>query len=112
MDEQKKKLNEKNNTANISTEKAVVSYSNLCRGITTPEEVILDFAVSPNAFGRMVNENIEVHNRIVLSYPTAKRLLYLLNDLITRHEKQYGEVKTDTKRVNRTAQEAQPAAAV
>lgn len=92
----------------FTTEKATTSYANLCRGTMTPEEVILDFALNPNAFGKVLNEPIEVKNRVVLSFPAAKRLLYLLNDIVNRHQQVFGEIEID---VNRRVRNPSPEAA-
>ena len=53
---------------------ASATYSNLCRVTGTPEEVIMDFALNPNAFGQVLSEpTIKVDHRIVMGYQAAKR---------------------------------------
>jgi hypothetical protein len=83
----------------IVTEHAQVTYANFCRGTLTPDEVLLDFALNSNAFGvKVLDEEIDIRNRIVLSPVAAKRLLFLLNDMLRRHEQTFGEVEVDYRR--------------
>jgi hypothetical protein len=83
----------------IITDRAQVTYANFCRGTLTPEEVILDFGFNSNAFGvKVLDEDIEIRNRIIVSPVAAKRLLFLLNDVIRRHEQTFGEVEIDFRR--------------
>lgn len=80
----------------ITTASAQVSYANFCRGTLTPDEVVLDFGFNSNAFGvKVLEEDIEIKNRIIFSPVAAKRLLFLLNDVIRRHEQNFGEVEID-----------------
>ena len=78
-------------------------YANFCRASMTPEEILLDFGLNPNSYGRILDEPVEVKNRVVLSFPAAKRLLYLLNGVIQRHEQTFGEITTDVAQKMRTA---------
>ncbi len=83
----------------ISTKDAQTTYSNFCRGALTPEEVVLDFGFNANAFGvKILEEDIQIQNRIILSPSTAKRLLFQLNEMIRRHEQNFGEVEMDFRR--------------
>lgn len=84
-------------------DKATVTYSNLCRGIMTAEEIILDFALNPNMSGRVVEENVEVTSRVVMSFSSAKRLLHLLHAMISRHEQQFGEIPVDPSQRNKAS---------
>jgi len=79
----------------VSTKNMEVLYANFCRGTMTPEEVILDFALNPNSHGRVLEEEIDVRQRTVLSFPAAKRLFYLLHDMLRRHEEVFGTIETD-----------------
>jgi lactate dehydrogenase-like 2-hydroxyacid dehydrogenase len=79
----------------ISMEKAQTVYSNMCRGAMTSEEVLLDFALNPNINGRVLDEPAEITTRLVLSFPSAKRLLHLLHAMVTKHEETFGPVPMD-----------------
>lgn len=79
----------------ISMETAQTTYSNMCRGVMTAEEVILDFALNPNLNGRVLEEAVEVKSRVVMSFSSAKRLLHLLHAMISKHEETFGPVVLD-----------------
>ena len=83
----------------ISTQKTATTYVNFCRGALTPEEIVLDFGFNANAFGvKVLDEDIDVTNRLILSPATAKRLLFQLNEMVRRHEQNFGEVEMDFRR--------------
>lgn len=89
-----------NNTASaqalpISMEKATTVYSNMCRGVMTSEEVILDFALNPNLNGKVLDEPLEVTTRVVMSFSSAKRLLHLVHAMVSKHEEAFGPVVLD-----------------
>ena len=73
-------------------------YSNFFRMFTAPEELILEFCFNmpnpnPAAAGKQ-QVLIKVADRVILTYPTAKRLANSLSQLIKRYEQQFGEVPT------------------
>ena len=76
-------------------EKATTIYSNMCRGVMTSEEVILDFALNPNLNGKVLDEPLEVQTRVVMSFTSAKRLLHLVHAMVTKHEEAFGPVVLD-----------------
>ena len=83
----------------LTTTNAQTTYVNFCRGTLTPEEIVLDLGFNANAFGvKVLEEDIELRNRIILSPATAKRLLFQLNEMIKRHEQNFGEVEIDFRR--------------
>jgi hypothetical protein len=83
----------------ITTDKSQTTYVNFCRGTLTPEEVILDLGFNANAFGmKVLDEELAISNRLVMSPAAAKRLLFLLNDIVRRHEQNFGEVEVDFRR--------------
>ena len=85
-----------------------ITYANFCRGTLSPEEVILDLGFNPNAFGvKVLAEDVEIKNRIILSPSAAKRLLLLLNNMVQNHEQNFGEIEVDFRR-RLKAQPAQP----
>ena len=83
----------------ISMDKAELTYANFCRGTLTPEEIVLDFGFNSNAFGvKVLEEDIDVKNRIIFSPSAAKRLLFLLNEMLGRHEQNFGPIEIDFRR--------------
>ena len=79
----------------ISIEKAQTIYSNMCRGVMTSEEVILDFALNPNLNGKVLDETLEVKTRVVMGFSSAKRLLHLLHAMVSKHEEAFGSIPLD-----------------
>jgi len=75
-----------NEAAEISTEKMEIHYSNMVRGLMTPEEVILDFGMNPNIGGKIVDEKISMHSRIIMSVSSAVRLHQLLQAILTKRQ--------------------------
>ena len=83
----------------ISTDHVAVSYVNFVRGTLTPEEIVLDLGFNANSFGvKVLEEDLEIKNRVILSPSAAKRLLLLLNDMVLRHEQNFGPVEVDFRR--------------
>lgn len=76
-------------------------YANFCRVTGTPEELILDFGLNPQPLG--ITQVIDIQQRLVLNYFTAKRLLQALAMSVQRHEVAFGTLETDAnKRVATT----------
>ncbi len=93
----------------ISTHNTKTTYVNFCRGALTPEEIVLDFGFNANAFGvKVLEEDIDIANRLILSPATAKRLLFQLNEMVRRHEQNFGEVEMDFRRRIRQQPEGAP----
>jgi hypothetical protein len=89
----------------VNDTKAVVCYANFCRVTGTPEELILDFGLNSNPIGGA--EVVEVTQRLVMNYYTAKRLLQALGMSVQRHEAAFGALETDVqKRLMAIAQRA------
>ena len=76
---------------------AVCLYANFCRVTGTPEELILDFGLNAQPFG-MPTEPVEVKQRIVTNYYTAKRMLQALHLSVQRHEQAFGVLETDVQK--------------
>jgi hypothetical protein len=76
---------------------AVCLYANFCRVTGTPEELILDFGLNAQPFG-MPTEPVEVKQRIVTNYFTAKRMLQALHMSVQRHEQAFGVLETDVQK--------------
>ena len=78
-------------------------YTNFCRVTGTPEEIILDFGLNTEPFGRSAGP-VKLQQRMVANFYTAKRLLMALSVAIQRHEQTFGVLETDVnKRVQRPA---------
>ena len=73
------------------------SYSNFCRVTATPEEVILDFGLNPQPFAQG-RQDVKAHQRLVMNFYTAKRLLTALGMTIQRHEGTFGSIELDVRR--------------
>lgn len=72
---------------------AIVCYANFCRVTGTPEELILDFGLNAQPMGAPTN--VEIKQRLVMNYFTAKRLFQALGMSIQRHESAFGVLETD-----------------
>ena len=81
------------------------NFANGYRIHTTAEEVIVDFGfnlLNPNPQGGQQQMLFKVTDRIILSYPSVKRLSGSLRQLILRYEQQFGEIPiTDPARPGR-----------
>lgn len=91
---------------------ALATYANFCRVTGSPEELIVDFGLNPQPIG-VPKEPIQVKQRIILNFFTAKRLLAALQMSVARHESVFGVLETDiNKRVRPGLQQQQaPASA-
>jgi hypothetical protein len=73
------------------------TYSNGYFINQTAEEVVLDFGFNmprPQQQGQQPQVIFKLTDRVVLSYPNAKRLAGSLLQLIKRYEQQFGEIPT------------------
>lgn len=82
----------------IDAEGVVPTYANLCRVTSTPEEIIMDFAVNPNAFGKVLDEPLKLNHRIIMNYHAAKRVAMILAETVRRHEATYGAIELDPRK--------------
>jgi hypothetical protein len=85
---------------------AHAAYTNFARVTATAEEVILDFCLNPNPF-HQGRQELQVSERLIMNFYTAKRLLSALAMTLQRHEGTFGEVQLDVNR--RVRQQQQPA---
>ena len=72
----------------------VSNYANFCRVTGSPEELIVDFGLN----SQPMNSNdkpVNVSQRIVMNFYTAKRLLHALHVSVRRHEELFGAIETD-----------------
>jgi hypothetical protein len=72
----------------------IASYSNFCRVTGTPEELSIDFGFNPQPVG-VPTTPVQVKQRIILNFFTAKRLLAALSMSVQRHEQVFGVLETD-----------------
>jgi|MudIll2142460700_1097286.scaffolds.fasta_scaffold122112_2 hypothetical protein len=78
----------------VNDANAIACYSNFCRVTGSPEELIIDFGLNPQPVG-MPKDPIEVKQRIIVNFFTAKRLLAALQLSVQRHEAVFGVLETD-----------------
>jgi hypothetical protein len=78
----------------VEDKNALTSYANFCRVTGTPEELIIDFGLNAQPFG-VPSEAVQITQRIVTNYFTAKRLLHALHLSVQRHEQAFGVLETD-----------------
>lgn len=69
-------------------------YANFCRVTGTPEEIILDFGLNAEPYGKNAGP-IRLTQRLVCNFFTAKRLLMALSVAVQRYEKAFGVLETD-----------------
>ena len=101
----------------VEDDNAMATYANFCRVTGSPEELIVDFGLNPQPIG-VPKDPIQVKQRIIVNFYTAKRLLAALQMSVARHESVFGVLETDiNKRVRpglvqqQQQQQAPPAAA-
>ena len=78
----------------LDESKAVCCYANFCRVTGSPEELIVDFGLNGQPMGAN-DKPVEINQRIVLNFYTAKRLLHALHISVQRHEEVFGTIETD-----------------
>jgi hypothetical protein len=82
---------------NVDASKAQTAYSNFCRVTGTPEELIIDFGLNTQPMG-VASAPIEISERIVMNYYTAKRMMAALHMSLQRHEATFGVLETDVQK--------------
>lgn len=81
----------------IDDTRSVASYANFCRVTSTPEELIIDFGLTAQPFG-VPSEPVQVSQRIITNFYTAKRMLHALQLTLARHEQMFGVLETDVQK--------------
>ncbi len=81
----------------ITDAKAIACYANFCRVTGTPEELMIDFGLNKQPMG-VPTGPIEITQRIVLNFYTAKRLWAALGMSLQRHEQAFGVLETDVQK--------------
>lgn len=85
----------------VNDKEALALYANFCRVTGSPEELIIDFGLNPQPVG-IPKDPIDVKQRIIVNYFTAKRLLAALSMSVQRHESVFGVLETDIQKRLRT----------
>ena len=75
----------------------VATYANFCRVTGTPEELIVDFGLNKQVAGTSP-ETIQLTQRIIVNFFTAKRLAAALVMAVQRHEQAFGQLETDVQK--------------
>ncbi len=88
---------EQQRVVQINDEKAVCAYANFCRVSGAPEEMIIDFGLNPQPVG-IPTTPINISQRVVMNYYTAKRMLHALQLTLQRHEATFGVIEIDLNR--------------
>ena len=70
------------------------TYANFCRVTGTPEELIVDFGLNKQVVGN-APDTIQLNQRIIVNFFTAKRLAAALMMAVQRHEQAFGVLETD-----------------
>ena len=78
------------NTANL-----IANYSNFFRVTGTFEELVIDFGLHTGAILPQGPEPVKLTQRLVVSFPTAKRLLSALQVAVAKHEQAFGSVEVE-----------------
>jgi hypothetical protein len=74
----------------FETRGAVPVYANVFQASGSAEEIVLDFGLFDQRKAEGNPVAIPVSQRLVLSYPTARRLADFLNALLRRHDENPG----------------------
>jgi len=91
----------------FSYEGVPLNYANLALVMGMPEEVVLNFGLNaaPPTAEREVN--VQINNRVIMSYPSAKRLALTLGNVISRYEEAHGVIPLPSQQAAPGTQEAQ-----
>lgn len=81
----------------VDSSRATACYANFCRVTGTPEELIIDFGLNTQPMG-VPTEPIEISERVVMNYFTAKRMMAALQMSLQRHEAAFGKLETDVQK--------------
>lgn len=89
----------------VKDDQAIACYANFCRVTGSPEELIVDFGLNPQPVG-VPKDPINVNQRVIMNFFTAKRLLAALQMSVQRHEAVFGVLETDIQKRLRVQQNA------
>jgi len=77
---------------------ATTAYANFFLLSSTPEEVVLNFGINLLPPTKEKEVRVDITNRTVMSYVSAKRLAVTLSNLIQRYESANGVIEIDPRR--------------
>jgi len=83
--------------ASVDDSKAVSCYANFCRVTGSAEELIIDFGMNAQPINAP-QTSVEIQQRVVMNFYTAKRLLHALHVSVQRHEEVFGQLETDIRK--------------
>jgi hypothetical protein len=83
---------EQRGTLNLVAQDAKTSYANLAVLTTTPEEVVLNFGINVTPMTQDRKVNVEITDRIIMTYASAKRLAITLGNVVKRYEEKVGVI--------------------
>lgn len=83
--------------ATVDDSKAVSCYANFCRVTGSAEELIIDFGMNAQPV-TSPQTSVDIQQRVVMNFYTAKRLLHALHVSVRRHEEVFGELETDIRK--------------
>jgi len=99
--------NKKETTANTAAAKFPLkwddstmktTYANVCNVASTQEEVTVLFGTNQTSITGDSNEvTIKLSDRIILSPFAAKRLMLLLNNVVTQYESRFGKLNIEVR---------------
>ena len=91
----------------VDDSKTTAHYANFCRVTGTPEELIVDFGLNKQVSGN-TPDPVQLTQRIIVNFYTAKRLAGALMMAVQRHEQAFGQLELD---ISRRVQHQQATAA-
>ena len=77
---------------NLTIDNATMIYANLAVITATTEEVVINLAVNVNPPVAGGEINVAVTDRVIMSYPSAKRLALALGNVVRRFEDAAGTI--------------------
>lgn len=83
-------------TLRLRYDKAETSYANIAIVTSMPEEVVMNFGVNAMPPTPQREVNIEISNRLIMNYASAKRLAITLGNVIQRYEAANGVINVQT----------------
>ena len=79
-------------TLRLRYDKAETNYANIAIVTSMPEEVIMNFGVNAMPPTPQREVNIEISQRVIMNYASAKRLAITLGNIIQRYEAARGVI--------------------
>jgi len=83
---------EERGTVRLRQEGAQTGFANVALVTGTPEEIILNFGLNVMPPNQQGGVEIQLTQRMVMTYPCAKRLGIMLGNIIQRYESAHGVI--------------------